>query len=207
MALKALSRSEQAPWVVEHTAGLLTQMFAADEGMRALHGLLGRAASGSEIGQSTASVRVTQFYHPSRGVFGPGASTALSSPAPASWFGRVVDGPTSSTWVAPRGSGEMNWFSRMLTGRGRYTNFVEFSVSPAELRNPGGVKFFYAPFQKIIPGTVDLAGRDAVFGRLAPNYGQRIFIIVLGSGTGTAIWEWYHQPTGYLDDLHRSGAK
>lgn len=133
-----------------------------------------------------SSIRVTQFYDPYRGAFGPGSSTALYASAPE---GNLVylEGASGGTWVAPYAAEDMNWFSRMLTGRGNYTYYVEFSVSPAELQSPGGFKYFYAPYQKFVPEVVDLTARNAVFGQLGPNYGQTIFFITTTSGTAAGV--------------------
>lgn len=75
-----------------------------------------------------------------------------------------------------------------MTGRGTYTNYVEFTVSPGELANPTGLKSAFSAWQQVIPGGVDLAGRGAVFGQLAPNYGQYFFMGGLGAAGGGMIY-------------------
>ena len=180
------------------TAGLINLagaglgIFVAHGGLRGMGAptwsetVAGLNAAENTIEGNTPLVRVTQFYNPSRGTFGPGASTALSSPAPTNPLLRLIEGPTGGAWVAPQSAEDMNWFLRMMTGRGNYIHYVEFSVSPSELQNPSGVKFIVSPFQQVVPNTVDLAGRNAVFGQLAPNYGQMIFFIGVGSSAATS---------------------
>ncbi len=147
-----------------------------------------RQTERTALGENALSVRVTQLYDPSRGSFGPGTSTALSSPTPNPFL-RWVEGSKGGTWVAPQRAEDISWFARMMTDRGSYTHYVEFSVSPAELQNPGGLKFLYSPFQQIIPNTINLSDRGAVFGQLKPNYGQKIFFIAVAAGGGYLVYQ------------------
>ena len=150
------------------------------------------AEVGAEVSADVAVVRVTQFYDPSAGSFGPGTARALESAAHSNIWARAIDGTASGSWVAPRAASEMNWFSRIMTGRGTYTNYIEFSVSPKELANPGGIKALYSPWQQIIPGGANLAGRGAVFGQLGTNYGMYFF---LGGVSGAGIGLGYYGVT------------
>lgn len=150
-----------------------------------------------------ATRRVTQFYDPSRGSFGPGADAALTA-NPQSGVGgfveRVVDGPWigkagPKTWVAPRAASEHTWWSRMLTGRGSYRSYVEFDVAAGELANPGGLKVVFSPYQQVIEGTVPFAGRNVTYGVLAPNYGQYIFLGTAGAGAAAGGGYLIYQAT------------
>ncbi|HYG35644.1 MAG TPA: hypothetical protein VEC99_12710, partial [Clostridia bacterium] len=128
--------------------------------------------------------RVTQFYNPAGGSFGPGASQALSSPVTAG--GRIIDGASGiQTWVAPAAANDMNWFQRMMTGVGSRTSYVEFDVAAGELTNPGGLKgLTVSPWQQVLNGEISLTGRNPVWGDLGLNYGQYGFMGQLGSAAG-----------------------
>jgi len=118
--------------------------------------------------------RVTQFYDSRLGTFGPASETArVTNPARGieGLLERLVDAPRGpATWVAPRAAGEHTAWSRIMTGVGEYRNYVEFTVQPGEGVGPGGLKSLFSRYQQIVPGSVPLAGRDAVFGALRPNY-------------------------------------
>jgi YD repeat-containing protein len=138
----------------------------------------------------SAGGRVTQFYDPARGSFGPGATEALATP-PTSGAGWVMDGPwlstpQTTTWVAPAAAQDMNWLQRMLTGVGSSTKYVEFDAAAGELANPGGLKYLggMSPWQQTIAGEVSLAGRNEAWGQLGLNYGQYGFMGQLGSAVG-----------------------
>lgn len=81
----------------------------------------------------------------------------------------------------------MTWFDRMMTGRGNYRDFVEFSVSPQELQNPGGLKALFSHYQQIIPGGANLVDRGAVFGQLGINWGQRIVVVTVPVAAGGVL--------------------
>jgi hypothetical protein len=51
------------------------------------------------------------------------------------------------------------------------------------------LKFLYSPFQQIIPNTINLSDRGAVFGQLKPNYGQKIFFIAVAAGGGYLVYQ------------------
>jgi RHS repeat-associated protein len=147
--------------------------------------------TGARATEATSSMRVTQFFNPAEGAFGPGAARALESAPMTS----LIDGTStvSRAWVVPRMASEMNWFSRMMTGRGTFTNYVEFSAAPAELANPGGIKILFSPWQQVMHGGADLAGRGAVFGQLGPNYGMYMFLGGLGAaGAGEVYYGVTH---------------
>jgi hypothetical protein len=130
--------------------------------------------------------RVTQFFDPALGSFGPGADVALSSPVTRG--GQLLDGASvAQTWVAPSAAQDMNGLQRMLTGRGNLTNYVEFDAAASELSNPGGTKLMFSPWQQTMSGDVSLLGRDPVWGQLAPNYGQYGFLGQLGSTAGLQL--------------------
>ncbi|HEY5962214.1 MAG TPA: RHS repeat-associated core domain-containing protein [Polyangiaceae bacterium] len=150
-------------------------------------GFVAKAFKGAGAAGSTAT-RVTQFYNPAAGSFGAGAARALESATPSNVITRMLEGPTAGSWVAPQAASNMNWFSRMMTGRGGLRNYVEFSVSPGELVNPGGFKSLYSPWQQMVPGGVDLTGRGAVFGQLGPNYGMYLFFGGVGAGGAGIIY-------------------
>jgi RHS repeat-associated protein len=151
----------------------------------------GLLTQGPRVG--VAGGRVTQFFNPTRGAFGSDALEALSvSPGQ---IDRVLDGATGvQTWVAPGAAQDLNWLQRFLTGRPLYRNYVEFDAFPGELANPAGVKGFYAPWQQVIPGQVDLSGRNAVFGTLAPNYGFGAFGLQFGEAAGRDLDLILNQP-------------
>ncbi len=139
------------------------------------------------------TVRVTQFYDPKRGSFGPGATEALTSP-PNPFFVRILDGPIIGpgiprTHVSPFAASEQNWWSRLLTGRGSYRHYVEFDVLATDIQTIGGLKgaVGLGRYQQYVPGTVLLVGANPSFGTLGPNYGQWIFFAGLGVGGGGAV--------------------
>jgi RHS repeat-associated protein len=133
----------------------------------------------------TQAGRVTQLFNPALGDFGPDSTYALSSPVTIG--GQLFDGASGvQTWVAPGAASDLNWFQRMMTGVGSRTSFVEFDATADELANGGGVKQFYSPWQQVMDGTVDLSGRNPVWGVLGPNYGQAGFFGQLGADAGQA---------------------
>lgn len=154
----------------------------------------GTAVEAGSSGGNT--IRVTQFYNPKTGTFGPGASEALVAPPNRNVFIRLAEGPitstpTARTWVSPFPASEQNWWTRMWTGRGTFRHYVEFDVLPSELQSVGGAKWLagLGRYQKYVSGPVSLPGRHPAFGQLGPNYGQWIFIGGLGAaGAGTVYW-------------------
>jgi hypothetical protein len=155
-------------------------------------GKLGKAFQLVPSLPSSEALRVTQFYDPGAGSFGLGSARALQSSAPSGVIGRALDGSSSGAWVAPRAATELSWFSRMMTGRGSYTHYVEFSALQTELVSPGGAKALYSAWQRVMPGGATLEGRGAVFGQLAPNHGQTLVIFGLGAAaTGATVGAGY----------------
>jgi hypothetical protein len=120
--------------------------------------------------------RVTQFYDPSRGPYGPSAQEALTADPKQGlkglrdliFEGSGARGPR--TWVSPRSAPEQDKLSRLLTGRPEYSDYVEFTALPGETRPVGGLKRMLGlgAFQEYAPGRVHLAGRDPQGGVLAP---------------------------------------
>jgi hypothetical protein len=151
---------------------------------------------------AVARRRVTQFYDPGRGPFGPGAREALTAypeQGVKGAFERLLEGPVFGargprTWVSPKAASEQNWWSRTLTGRGAYRDYVEFDVLPGETRSVGGLKraFGLGRYQEFVPGRVSLAGRAPEFGALDPVPGYRLVLpgaAVLGGSIGYAVYE------------------
>jgi hypothetical protein len=163
------------------------------------------ASRGLAVGETNATTRVTQFYDPSRGGFGAGSADALTAP-PTSWYKpltRFGDGPvfgtaTPRTWVSPFSAAEQNWWTRIMTGRPGYTNYVEFDVAASEMQSVGGLKGLagLGRYQQFVPGPVSLSGRNPVFSQLGPNNGRWVFYGGLGlglAGAGTATY-WATRP-------------
>jgi len=145
-------------------------------------GKLGKAFQLVPSLPSSEGLRVTQFYDPFRGGFGPDALKALESAPPTNVVERILDGTAGGAWVAPKAATDLGWFSRMMTGRGTYAHYVEFGATADELIAPGGVKALYAPWQRVIPGGASFSDRAATFGQLGPNYGMYLFLGGLGVG-------------------------
>lgn len=140
----------------------------------------------------TFGLRVAQFYNPSRGIFGPGASRSLvSKPGGLNTLVDALHEPVS--FVAPRPASQLSQFARTMTGRGNYRAFVEFDVKASELASATGPKGWwpFSNYQKVIPGGVDLAGRNAVYGQAPFN-------------TFDALIRWVGGPVGGVYLGHRA---
>jgi len=135
----------------------------------------------------SGNVRVTQFFDPRRGSFGPGARHALASP-PNRGLDRVFDGPwfaspTMRTHISPFPASRQTWWRRLLTGRWRERNYVEFDVPAGELNRIGGTKAILGRYQRFVRGRVPLSNPS--FGKLPPNYGG--YIAFGGAAAGGII--------------------
>ncbi len=165
-------------------------------------GVFGRLAPrGVPFGRNTVgaaqqpTVRVTQFYDPKRGAFGPSATDALTT-LPNRGLVRVSDGPimgtpTPRTHVSPFPASQQTWWTRMMTGRGTYRNYVEFDVFVGDLQTIGGVKgaIGLGRYQQFVPETISLSGANTTFGTLSRNYGQYIFYGGVGISGGALVYE------------------
>jgi len=142
------------------------------------------AVGGSEA--ESGSIRVTQYFDPKIGSFPIDGKFALSSDSTLG--NRLIDGVTvPTTWVAPYAAGEMSLFRRLMTGVGNRLDYVEFDAIQAELANPSGLKSMFGGYQKVIPGRVNLTGRNAVFGTSQFNWldaGTRYGVPLAGTAGG-----------------------
>ena len=178
------------------TSGTLvaaTPLYATAEGalVRTLGSLdsRGTAALSEYVFPSAANsgpLRVTQYFDPKKGAFPVDGRFALSSEATLG--NRLIDGITGpTTWVAPHAAGEMSMFRRLMTGVSNRRNYVEFDALPGELANPSGLKSMFGRYQQVIPGQVDLTGRNAVFGTSGFNWldaGVRYGVPAAGAAGG-----------------------
>lgn len=128
-----------------------------------------RLASASRAGVSAASggaKRVTYFYDPAKGGFGP--ATSRLPVTQQSQLSAILEGGSAGprTWVSPRAASEQSWFSRHMTGVGNRRHFVEFDALPGELNAASSTKLLHgkAGYQSYFKGEVNLTGRNASFG-------------------------------------------
>ncbi len=140
----------------------------------------------SSFAANSGPLRVTQYFDPKKGAFPVDGRFALSSEATLG--NRLVDGVTGpTTWAAPHAVGEMSMFRRLMTGVGNRRNYVEFDALPGELANPSGLKSMFGRYQQVIPGQVDLTGRNAVFDTSGFNWldaGVRYGVPAAGAAGG-----------------------
>jgi hypothetical protein len=81
------------------------------------------------------------------------------------------------TWVIPTQAVRVNWFQRVFSGVPLRRSYLEFDVLPAELHVPGGVKGMFPGSQGVIPGTVNLTGRNVQWGTLPFDVGLPGFTV------------------------------
>ena len=140
----ALPRSEQVPWTVEHTAGLLTQMFAADESLRALGGLRDAVRfRGADIfadsGRDYSMAAVRDRYWGGR----PPPSRLDSK-----MYREVERMELSHTYIAERGR-----IGRLLPERlkNRMWNLKAMWAGKHALADPARYQFMLAPWKQANP--------------------------------------------------------
>lgn len=98
------------------------------------------------------------------------------------------------TWVSPRSASEQTWLSRVLTGRGKYRHYVEFTVAPGETLPVGGFKrvLGLGRYQQFVPGEVSLLGRSPTFDILRANPGQALVApvgtVLLAASVGYIVY-------------------
>lgn len=83
---------------------------------------------------------------------------------------RLVDGPEVGVWVIPAEATNIGFIRHLLSGVPDRVHYVEFDVTPDELRAPTGLlKRFFACWQKVIVtngAQLKLRNRNPGFGTL-----------------------------------------
>lgn len=119
------------------------------------------------------TIRVTYFYDPTKGDFGPGKE--FLPVTEVSTIGALLDGGKAGdlvTFLSPRSAENHNVVSRLQTGVGERTHYVEFEILSSKVKPVGGLKGLIWAIRKeqvVVEGKVPLPPH-AVWGELPRNW-------------------------------------
>ncbi len=78
----------------------------------------------------------------------------------------AIEGGGRGVWVAPWRTSQLGLGRRTMTGLPTRRAYVEFEVLPGEVSRPGGIKWPFLRWQRVIPRDISLGGRRPIFGEL-----------------------------------------